>query len=177
MKSYIDGDMPYPLCIVGGDSGKSILIENVSCYRADRNFGYRLQKTSAKFNVVLAAPRQAPKTSDDNYTFEDDRYILYMTLMAAVTAANQSRCQVLVVSDFGCGAMGHPPREVASMLYKVLYEFKSCFKAVVIAISPRSAESREHASSYEHFVRTFQEPNKHLLYWNGLFPSSVPNKE
>ena len=124
-------------------------------------------------NVVLAAPRQTPNLNDENYTFEEERTLLYLTMHAAVTAANQSRCQVLVLSDFGCGSMGHPPREVASIMYKVVYEFKDCFKAIVIAIPPGMADSQERTTSYEYFARTFQEPNKFLLYWNGMSPSRV----
>ena len=63
------------------------------------------------------------------------------------------------------------------MMYKVLYEFRNCFKAVVIAIPPGMAESVERATSYERFVRTFQEPNKFLLYWNGMSPSRVLTEE
>ena len=66
MKEYLDGELPYPLCVTQGDQGKAILVENVSCYRADRNFGYRLQKVPTTMNVVLAAPRQMPKLTDEN---------------------------------------------------------------------------------------------------------------
>jgi hypothetical protein len=56
-------------------------------------------------------------------------------------------------------------------MHKVIYEFKDDFKAIVIAIPPGMADSQERTTSYEHFARTFQEPNKFLLYWNGMSPS------
>ena len=114
-------------------------------------------------NVVLAAPQKRPTLRDENYMFEEDREHLYLTLRAAVVAAKHSQCQVLVLSDFGCGLLGHPPQEVASVMYKVL-EFKKDFKAVVIAIPPGIESSRERTMSYENFVRVFQVPKAFLLY-------------
>jgi hypothetical protein len=127
MEEYIQGYWAYPLCVSQSNEGQAILNETVSCYRADRNFGYRLQKKPAKMNVVLAAPRKQPKLNEDNYMFEEDREHLYLTLRAAVVAAKQSLCQVLVLSDFGCGSLGHLAREVASIMYKVIFEFKKDF--------------------------------------------------
>jgi uncharacterized protein (TIGR02452 family) len=139
----------YPLGISQLEEGRAILIQGVSCYRADRDFGYRLQKNTATKNVVLAAPKRRPTLSEDNYMFEEDREHLYLALRAAVTVAKQSRCQVLVLSDFGCGLLGHPPREVASVMYKVIFEFKEDFKAIVIVIPLGIESSSERAMSYE----------------------------
>ena len=56
-------------------------------------------------------------------------------------------------------------------MYKVIFEFKEHFKAIVIAIPPGMENSQERTMSYENFARTFQEPNNFLLYWNGMSPS------
>ena len=48
---------------------------------------------------------------------EEDRDYMYCTLRAVFEAAVASGSHILVLSDFGCDGMGHPPREVASLMY------------------------------------------------------------
>ena len=94
-------------------------------------------------NVALAAPRPKPRLvgTNNNYLLEHDREHMYLTLTAAFRAAATFACDVLVVSDFGCNNMGHPAQEVASVMYKVAYEFCKDFKAIIVAILPTSKRS------------------------------------
>jgi hypothetical protein len=139
-QEYTKGMAAYPLCISRLEEGRAILVQGVSCYRADRDFGYRWQPEASQMNVVLAAPRPKPRLigRNNNYLFDQDREHMYLTLTAAFRAATTLACDVLVVSDFGCNNMGHPAQEVASVIYKVAYEFCDQFKAVIVAATTDS---------------------------------------
>ena len=89
---------------------------------------------------------------------------MYLTLTAAFRAATTLACDVLVVSDFGCNNMGHPAQEVASMIYKVAYEFCNPFKAIIVAIPPTNKIS-DARTNYEEFHRVFYKPKSWLMYF------------
>jgi hypothetical protein len=100
-KTLLDGSWVYPFQALKIDEGRALHIEGVSCYRADRNFGYRLRRNTAIIDVVLSAPRKDPMTNGRTYMRNVDREHMYLTLRAAVSSAAQANCKVLVLSDFG----------------------------------------------------------------------------
>ena len=100
----------------------------------------------------------------------EDRDYMYCTLRAAFEAAAQSDSHVLVLSDFGCDGMGHPPQEVASLMYKLAYEFVDSFKAIFIAIAPKKLRTSGARTNFEELQRIFQNLKAELPYWGGEPP-------
>jgi hypothetical protein len=149
-QDYTIGMAVYPLCLSKLEEGRAMLVQGVSCYRADREFGYRWQPEASLMNVILAAPRLKPRLygTNKNYFNVHDRVHMYLTVTAAFQAAATSTCDVLVVSDFGCRSFGHPAQEVASIIYKVAYEFREHFKAIIVAIPPTSLSATD-STNYE----------------------------
>ena len=50
------------------------------------------------------------------------------------------------------------------------YEFGDSFKAIIIAVTPRSDVSSGSQASYEEFQLVFSTPKVSLRYWNGMRP-------
>ena len=89
---------------------------------------------------------------------------MYYTLRASLVAAVAAKCNVLVLSEFGCNTAGHPPQEFASLMYKVIYEFQHHFSVIMIAIPSVRKEI------YDVLYKVFERPTSSLLYWNGDYP-------
>ena len=117
-RRYLDNDWIYPLAVSCLSEDKAALIQDVACYRASRDFGYRMLNQASFINVVLSSPRPRPVLIDDRYAYEEDRVHMCLAIRASFEVALRAECDVLVFSDFG-GAAGHPAPEVASLLYKV----------------------------------------------------------
>ena len=166
MKCYLDNEWPYPLGNVRVDEGKAISVGGVLCYRNSPDFGYGIKAEPVSLTVITAVPSKQPPTSARLYLREEYREDMYYTLRASFDAAVTANCDILVLPDFGCGQAGHPPQEVASVMYKLIYEYKEHFRVIVIAISTESKHN------YDMFNKIFSRPESSLLYWNGDYPRS-----
>ena len=134
------------------------------CYRNSPDFGYGIKAEPVSLTVITAVPSKQPPASARLYLREEDHDNMYYTLRASFDAAVTANCDVLVLPDFGCGEAGHPPQEVASIMYKLIDEYEEHFRVIVIAIS---AESKH---NHEMFNKIFSRPESSLLYWNGDYP-------
>jgi hypothetical protein len=129
------------------NEGKALLYENVLCYRENEQHGYGLHKHPTVISVVMAAPRHLNYDHCDTYVFDDDRDYMYCTLRAIFKAAHGMGAEVVVLPAFGCGKARHPPKEVASIMYKVIHEYHGEFKSIVIAIPPSLDEAKQKIAS------------------------------
>ena len=143
---YLQNDWPYPLRVTDMNKGQALLYDNVLCYRDNEHHGYGIRKQPTFVSVIMAAPRRLASDSGDTYTFDDDRDYMYCTLRAIFKAAQEAGAEVLVLPDFGCADAGHPPREVASLMYKVVHEYCGQFKSVIVAIAPQGTDAKRTTS-------------------------------
>jgi hypothetical protein len=103
--------------------------------------------------------------SGEVYAFEEDRDYMYCTLRAIFKAVVAAKVEVLFIPDFGCTDACHPPKEISSLMYKVVHEYCGHFQAVLLAIAPQRTHSTDTTTNLEIFQRAFQKPSKHLLAW------------
>ena len=75
-----------------------------------------------KVCVISCAALSHPplNTSFDDYASEDDREIMKVKAAAVLQAAVDAKCDVVVLSAFGCGAFGNPPHIVAAIFHEAI---------------------------------------------------------
>jgi hypothetical protein len=91
-RRYLDNDWIYPFAVSCLSEGKAALIQDVACYRASREFGYRMLNQASFINVVLSSPRSKPVLIDDRYAYEEDRAHMYLTLPSAKSKSIPADC-------------------------------------------------------------------------------------
>ena len=78
----------------------------------------KIQQVCVISCAALSHPRL--NTSFDDYASEDDREIMKVKAGAALQAAADATCDVVVLSAFGCGAFCNPPHIVAAIFHETI---------------------------------------------------------
>ena len=170
VKPYVNREVPYPLNASLTDEGRALMVSDVLCYREGLANDYSIMKKPFLVDIIFATPSTDLSGSKDPITKEKKWEQDYKNLKAAFDAAVFSRCKIFVLSYFGCEQPGHPPEEVASVMYKVIYEYQACFNMIVLSVSSGTPNMAEVKKNYDMFQKVFWTPESALLYWNGDCP-------
>ena len=109
--------------------------------------------------VISCAALSRPQlnASLDDYAFEDSRDIMKVKAAAVIQAAADARCDVVVLSAFGCGAFGNPPHSVAALFHEAVQ--CSVIRMAVFCILDDHNAFRKHnpRGNFEPFKEVFGE--------------------
>lgn len=108
----------YPICQEG-----CLLSQDVTIMRGSEKEGYpfllgHMTRITVISCAALANPRL--KMSNSQYADPKDKELMMTKIAVILSAAAHARCNVVVLSAFGCGAFGNPPGAVAEMFYEGL---------------------------------------------------------
>ena len=73
METYLQGNWPYPFRTHTLGVGKAAVVQGVSCYRDDKQFGYKVKNEAVMLTVILSAPQRNPITTGRTYALADER--------------------------------------------------------------------------------------------------------
>ena len=101
-----------------------LMSTNVTIFRGPEKAGYPFLDKPFKVTMLCCAAINKPALSENHcdYLKEEDREAMRCKIEAIVHAAVESKCDVVILSAFGCGAFGTPPNQVARMFREQLQE-------------------------------------------------------
>ena len=130
------GKKYYPLT---GDC--ALLSEDVTVFRGTERNGYDVLPEPFQICVISCAALRNPHLAIGTPAgFEPELSTksvqeTRVRVQAILSAARSSACKVIVLSAFGCGAFGNPPRHVATIFREVLAtEYANEFSKVIFSI-------------------------------------------
>jgi uncharacterized protein (TIGR02452 family) len=150
-RSTISGtlhDRFYPMKTLGGIYSPHVIIFRES---ASNNYEFMAMLSSPEslpvISVISIAAEYRPtvnkaKPKGDKYAKPKSRKHIEEQMRLILRAAGQNNHRRLVLGAIGCGAFGHPPREVATAWAKILgeVEFKGWFELIIFAVFDRNTD-------------------------------------
>ncbi len=114
----------------------TIVSKGVEYYCAPMSTGYVLYDEPLSIDMIAAPAVQSPWVTQDGNEFKnpEDVETMEQKIRMLFWIAAKEGNDVLVLSAWGCGAFGCPPRHVARIFKKICDEQKGLFKRVVFAI-------------------------------------------
>ena len=113
-----------------------IYSKNVPCFRGSENEGYPFLERVQYLSIISSAAYRVPPTEGDNvFTTKWKRKWRSKVRMILKTVINEGD-KILVLSAWGAGVYGNPPKEVAEAFHDVLLEpeFNNKLHSVIFAI-------------------------------------------
>ena len=104
----------YPL-----SEGTGLLSRGVTVFRGVESEGFPAIQPFQIDVLTFAAPAH-PRVADGQYLYRHDALKMREVVRQLLGLADQSGCQVVLFSAFGCGAFGHPPIQVAQFFRGLL---------------------------------------------------------
>lgn len=86
---------------------------------------------------IMAIPALRFPQLDNSFTKygnDKERWQMRQKIESMFKLGYMEKYDVLVLSAFGCGAYGNPPREVVEIFREMINKYKGCFKKVVFGI-------------------------------------------
>lgn len=116
----------------------TIYSPQVEFYRRGPAQDYALM-TPVKIDCIAAPAVRGPSCTDDMMFSEDaDVRMMENKIQALLAIAAEHGHRVLVLSAWGCGAFGCPPKHVAEIFHRVLRRYDGVFSRVVFAVLGRN---------------------------------------
>jgi uncharacterized protein (TIGR02452 family) len=97
-----------------------LLSEGVTIMRGSEKDGYPfLLGQMHRITVISCAALSKPRLNNDSsqYANPADEALMKTKIAVILNAAAHARCNAVVLSAFGCGAFGNPPKVIAEMFY------------------------------------------------------------
>lgn len=140
----------YPLPTFGG-----VMSTGVCVFRGTEEEGYPFLPEPFFVNVITAAAYHTPPTDAEGRLHGGHEKGMRDKIVMILRMACQYDIEHLVLSAFGCGAYGNPPRHMAELFRDILLrqEFKGQFKTITFAIIEDHNSSQE--GNYESFREIF----------------------
>jgi len=140
-----------------------LLSREVTIFRGAEAAGYPVIAPFRVDVISSAAPAHPALDERGRYRHRRDRDAMWQKVELIMEAAEQSKCQALVLSAFGCGAFANPPDVVAGLFAQALCRPWSCLERVVFCILD------DHNAGYRHNprgnLRPFAEVFEHRGRW------------
>jgi len=111
-----------------------LLSREVTIFRGAEAAGYPVIAPFRVDVISSAAPARPALDERGRYRHRRDRDAMWQKVELIMEAAEQSKCQALVLSAFGCGAFANPPDVVAGLFAQALCRPWSCLERVVFCI-------------------------------------------
>jgi len=110
-----------------------LLSWNVTIFRGKEKDGYNFLDEPFQVCMISCAAVQHPYlTRKQDYQYQDQKELMQKKVELIVNAVHELGCDSAVLSAFGCGAFGNPPKMVAEMFRNAL--LVSPVKHVVFSI-------------------------------------------
>ena len=136
---FAEGHAPplpkYPLPAIGGAYSADVCV-----FRGPESDGYPLLVKPFYVDVITVAACRKPKltktTSGEDRLDRKRETITFLKIRTMLRMAAASGADTLVLSAFGCGAFGNPPKHIAELFKTALdaEEFAGVFRQIVFAI-------------------------------------------
>eukprot|EP00416_Gambierdiscus_australes_P044268 CAMPEP_0171106478 /NCGR_PEP_ID=MMETSP0766_2-20121228/64818_1 /TAXON_ID=439317 /ORGANISM="Gambierdiscus australes, Strain CAWD 149" /LENGTH=327 /DNA_ID=CAMNT_0011567567 /DNA_START=55 /DNA_END=1038 /DNA_ORIENTATION=+ len=131
-----------------------LLSTGVTVFRGSEKDGYPFLEHPFQIALLSCAAVAHPLlTPSGEYRARAVHEAMEAKVAAILAAALQAKCEVLILSAFGCGAFGNPPKVVAELFHRALQRMP--FRKAVFCIID------DHNAGHEHNprgnVRPFQE--------------------
>jgi uncharacterized protein (TIGR02452 family) len=113
-----------------------IYTPNVTVFRKSENENCRVMSDPFKIDVITLPAVRKPSIDENGDVADWVKDILTNKIKQILDIALENGNDSLVLSAFGCGAYGTPPKIVAKLFYDIIYsdEYKNLFKEIVFAI-------------------------------------------
>lgn len=138
-------------------------VPNVTVFRDSLEYGYRLIDIPWSINIIAVPAIPNPKLRciphNDMFLSDIDISISLDKIRTIFKIAILQKQQNLVLTAWGCGAYGNPPKDIATLFRQVLIEeeYQMYFDNIVFAIA-RASNSKENNINFEMFSKVF---NRH----------------
>lgn len=119
----------------------TIVSHSVEFFRYGKDKGYVLIENPVKIDCIAAPALRFPQLNStfDDFGNEDDRVIMKNKIRALLYTAAENGNDSIILSAWGCGAYGCPPKAVAKLFREVLNEFAGVFRETPFAILGNNA--------------------------------------
>lgn len=114
----------------------TIISKGVEFFRNGRDKGYILMEYPVKIDCIAAPALRNPQLTPDfqDFAFEGDKLKMEEKIRILLYHAAKNGNDCVILSAWGCGAFGCPPKGVSKLFKKVLKEFAGVFKETPFAI-------------------------------------------
>jgi uncharacterized protein (TIGR02452 family) len=113
-----------------------IYTPNVTVFRKSESENCRIMSDPFKVDVITLPAVRKPAVDENGDVADWVKEILTGKIKQILDIALENGNDSIVLSAFGCGAYGTPPKVVAKLFHDVIYsdEYKNLFKEIVFAI-------------------------------------------
>jgi len=114
----------------------TIVSKGVEFLRSGSDKGYTSLSKPFKIDCIAAPALRNPQLSSsyDDFGNEEDIYRMEQKIRVLLYTAAKNGNDSIILSAWGCGAFGCPPKGVAGLFKKVLKEFAGVFRETPFAI-------------------------------------------
>lgn len=135
-------DERYPMQMSYG----GIYTPGVTVFRKSENEGCKIMDDAFRVDVISLPAVRKPTIKADGDVEDWVKDTLYKKVKQILDIALENGNDSLVLSAFGCGAYGTPPKIVAKIFHDVIdsEEYKGLFKAIYFAIINLPSTNGEH---------------------------------
>jgi uncharacterized protein (TIGR02452 family) len=115
----------------------TIISKGVEFFRNGSDKGYTILNKPFKIDCIAAPALRNPQLTRtyDDFGNEEDIFMMEQKIRSLLFAAAKNGNDCIILSAWGCGAFGCPPKGVARLFKKVLKEFTGVFKETPFAIT------------------------------------------
>ncbi len=121
---------------------KTVYSRDVEFFRNGIDKGYSLMENSVYFDVISAPALRWRETTEDGQYFLSpiDAQLMKDKIRNLFILAAHEGVETLILSAWGCGAFGGPPRHTAELFKEVLEEADGLMPKIVFAITGNNYE-------------------------------------
>jgi uncharacterized protein (TIGR02452 family) len=129
----------------------TIVSKGVEFFRNGREVGYIRMKKPVSFDCIAAPALRHPQLTPDfqDFGIEEDKQKMEEKIRVLLYTAAKNGNDCIILSAWGCGAFGCPPKSVSKLFKKVLNEFAGVFRETPFAII---------GDNYSYFYQEFNSP-------------------
>lgn len=114
----------------------TIVSKGVEFFRNGPDKGYTLMDKPVKIDCIAAPAPKQPQLSPnfEDFGYDKDRDFMESKIRVLLYNAAKNGNDCIILSAWGCGAYGCPPKTVARLFKKVLAEFAGVFRETPFAV-------------------------------------------
>jgi uncharacterized protein (TIGR02452 family) len=114
----------------------TIVSRGVEFFRNGADKGYMPMETPVKIDCIASPSIRDPQLTPtfDDFGLEEDKAFMEAKIRILLYTAAKNGNDCVILSAWGCGAFGCPPKGVAKLFKKVLQEFAGVFRETPFAI-------------------------------------------
>jgi uncharacterized protein (TIGR02452 family) len=152
-----ESEWEYPLPLLSG-----VYSPNVCFIRGNEALGYPFLSEPEYLSVLSMAALRHPKLVKDLMINEKDANITKEKIRRMFKISLENGHDSMVLSAFGCGAFGNPPKHMAMLFKSVTEEFEGCFDCISFAIfnDHNSGKSHNKEGNLKPFEDVFNQKSK-----------------